>query len=386
MLTNARPDAGNLGKKRRSLNHERRLWYNSETETESLGCTTCRDRGICGGLRVQAPLFDCLNLCCGNTQDCDRVCPNHPDFVDRVREVRTFSLNNVPRGPVLSAPELPHLVPMIYHRTGRTNYPNAHAVALSLYTQFDRGSACPRHQSKCSLSETFVVPPSAEIIVSGVERDRPVERWWQLGEKVRIKIIRAMIASGVGLVTTPNFSLFTDRPRHDNLHAMKRIATVHEEFLRTGMPAALHVNGRTDTDFLRWAEYIVARPEVTHIAYELTTGTSWKDRRSWHAAWFVGLAGAVGRPLHLILRGGVAQIPMLAGAFSGLTLIDTSVFLKTMKRQRAYVRMNGTVGWERYPTKKGASLDDLFETNLRIVEARIGSLVDKPPNKVRLAG
>ena len=77
---------------------------------------------------------------------------------------------------------------------------------------------------------------------------------------------------------------------------------------------------------------------------------------------------------------------MLANAFSGLTFVDTSIFIKTMKRQRAYLRMNDTIGWESNPTRKGASLDGLFETNLRIVEARIDSLVAQPPDKVRLAG
>ena len=370
----------------RDLCHERRLWYDSATGTESLGCATCRDRETCGGLRVQVPLFDCLHLCCGNTQDCDRVCPNHPDFVERVREVRTFSLDNVPRGPVLSAPELPHLVPMIYRGTGRNNHPPVDSVALSLYSQFHRRSARPRYRSKCSLSKTFVVPPNAVILVSGIDRDRSVERWWQLGEKVRLEIIRAMIDSGVGLITTPNFSLFTDRPRHDNLHAMKRIAIVHEEFLRLGMPSALHVNGRTDTDFRRWADYIATRPEVTHIAYEFTTGTSWNGRRGHHAAWLVGLARAVARPLNLILRGGTSHIPMLASAFSELTFIDTSIFMKTMKRQRAYVRMDNTIGWESYPTRQGAPLDSLFDMNLRLVEARIAALAARPTNGIRFAG
>ena len=373
-------------KTKRSLYQERRLWHDSAIGTESLGCSTCRDRWICSGLRVQVPLFDCLDLCCGIARDCDRVCPNHPDFVDRVREVGSFSLNDVPRAPVLSAPNLPHLVPMIYHGTGRTSHPRVNSVAVPLYAQFDRRGARPRYRSKCSLSEAFVVPPAATILASGIDRDKPIERWWQLGEKVRIEIIHAMIESGVGMVTTPNYSLFTDRPRHDNLHAMKRIATVHEEFLRTGMPAALHVNGRTDMDFHHWREYVAARPEVTHIAYKFTTGTSWSGRIEQHAAWLVGLACAVGRPLHLILRGGMSQIPMLSSAFARLTLVDTSIFMKTIKRQRAYARTEGKLGWESHPTRPGTSLDSLFETNLRVSEARIASLIAQPANRSRLAG
>jgi hypothetical protein len=74
-------------------------------------------------------------------------------------------------------------------------------------------------------------------------------------------VIRALKAAGVGLVTTPNYSLFLDRPRWDDMHAMKRIALMHEEFLAEGMPAALHVNGRTDSDFRHWGSYVTARPK-----------------------------------------------------------------------------------------------------------------------------
>jgi hypothetical protein len=35
----------------------------------------------------------------------------------------------------------------------------------------------------------------------------------------------------------------------DDLHSIKRIALVHSEFLDEGLPAALHVNGRSEADF-----------------------------------------------------------------------------------------------------------------------------------------
>jgi hypothetical protein len=84
--------------------------------------------------------------------------------------------------------------------------------------------------------------------------------------------IRALRSLGVTLVTTPNFSLFIDQPRWDDLHSQKRIMIVHEEFLSEGLPAALHVNARTERDWERWTEYIAARPELTHIAFEFATG------------------------------------------------------------------------------------------------------------------
>ena len=360
---------------KRNLRRERLLWHEPVCVTSALGCTACPERHICGGLSVQAAFFDCLQFCCQDPISCDRVCRNHPDYVDRVREVGTFSLDTVPRAPELSAPVLPCLVPVIYSRTGRVGAPVMDTVALSLYALFDRRSGLPRHASRASLNETFALPPDATIILTGTDRDPPLERWWKLGEEGRRRIIRTMIAAGIRLVTTPNYSLFTDRPRWDNLHSMKRIAIVHEEFLRAGLPAALHVNGRTDSDFERWANYISARSEITHIAYEFTTGTGWNGRRGQHAAWLAKMATAVERPLHLVMRGGLDQLPALAAAFSGFTVLDTSIFIKTMKRQCAYPKSNSALGWKRAPTERGAPVDSLFANNFHTVDAWMRDLI-----------
>ncbi len=94
---------------------------------------------------------------------------------------------------------------------------------------------------------------------------------------------------------------------------MKRIAIVHWEFLDEGLPAALHVNGRTETDFRRWAAFVADRPEITLLAYEFATGTGRAGRRGQHAAWLVDLARQVGRPLAIVVRGGADVLPALAG-------------------------------------------------------------------------
>ena len=71
----------------------RRLWHDPARNTPGLGCARCRERDLCGGLVIKAAFLDCLQFCCGKSQNCDRVCRNNPDYVDRVREVGTFDLN-----------------------------------------------------------------------------------------------------------------------------------------------------------------------------------------------------------------------------------------------------------------------------------------------------
>lgn len=371
---------------KRNTRRERRLWHEPDQKMGPLGCGVCPDRGTCGGLRLQAHFYDCLQFCCGKPECCDRVCRNHPDFADRVREVGTFELGTVPRSQLLVPPALPVMVPVLYHRTARAAPATCDAVAIPLYEMFDRRTGLPRFTTHEELCARFGVRPGTTIILTGTDRDPPLERWWGLGEERRTALIRAMNSAGIALVTTPNYSLFTDRPRQDDLHAMKRIAIVHEEFLREGMPAALHTNGRTDADFARWASYVAGRPEITHIAYEFTTGTGRAGRREQHASWLAALAADVGRPLHLIMRGGSDVLPELAGAFAGVTVLDTSIFMKTMKRRRAYPKSNAALGWERAPTPRGTPVDDLFIENTRTVESWLRNLTSAPDTNSRVAG
>jgi hypothetical protein len=229
---------------------------------------------------------------------------------------------------------------------------------------FERRTGAPRYRSHADLCRNFRIAEGSSFILTGVQRDRPLERWWELGRVRRKEVIRAARDCGAILATSPNYSLFIDRPRWDDLHAIKRIAWMHHEFLEAGMPAALHVNGRTDTDFRRWAEYVAAHPEVEYLSYEFTTGTGRPARRRQHAAWLAGLAKDVGRPLHLLVKGGSDVLPELCGAFSGITFLDTSAFLKTMMRFRAI--KGQTISWWLSPTAVGEPLDDLLDTNWEI--------------------
>jgi hypothetical protein len=151
---------------------------------------------------------------------------------------------------------------------------------------------------------------------------------------------------------------------------MKRIALAHNEFLAEGLHAALHVNGRTETDFMRWAECLSEHPEITTLAYEFTTGASSAGRREQHTAWLCTLAKTVARPLRLLLRGSADGAPECRRAFDGVTVIETTAFVKTMKRQRAYSDSASRIHWKLDPTPIGAPLDDLLRYNLRVVSEK----------------
>jgi hypothetical protein len=353
----------------RNLRRERRLWHDGTRHTPSMGCVRCPDHEICGGLRVGNALFDCLGFCCHNSKDCDAVCRNKPEeFARRVREVGGFAFDNVPRAPLLTALSLPALVPLLHHGSGRSVPFRAQAVCLPLYSVIRRQNGEPRYTSAAELAKGFGIASDVPVILTGTAKDGPLERWWSLGQQRR-EVIRALRSLGIALATTPNFSMFIDQPRWDDLHSQKRIAIVHEEFIEGGLPAALHVNARTERDWERWEEHIAARQEVTHIAFEFATGAGWANRTAWHSGHLVRLASAVGRPLHLIVRGGGKSLQTLAAAFSDITLLETSVFMKTNFRQRAVLSRSGKVNWRPSPTKKTEPVDKLLMENWRVVAA-----------------
>lgn len=357
---------------------ERRLRHDRNLHQMSMGCAGCAERPLCGGLSIEAAVWSCLSFCCGEPAKCDRVCRTNPDYASRVHEVGGFELD-LPRAPLLPAPVLPLVVPEIFHGSKRKRHFAPEVASVSLYGMFDRKEGLPKYRTRAELSDNFKISTDTPLLLTAIQRDRPLERWWELGKARRRTIIQAAGDCGVVMATTPNYSLFVDRPRWDDLHAMKRIAIAHGEFLDAGMPAALHVNGRTDRDFERWAEFILAHPEVTHLSFEFTTGTGRPTRRRQHAAWLCEVAKTVGRPLHLLVRGGSDLLPELCEAFAGVTFLETTAFLKTMMRFHAV--KGEKVSWWLYPTAARQLLDDLFETNWEISRDAIAKTMrrDLPP-------
>lgn len=377
---------------RESANHapqvvriaERFLWQDELKNTPSLGCWRCPEREICGGLSIAAGLMNCLDLCCQQPESCDRPCRNNPDFPLRIREVRGFALDNVPRATGLSAAELPLVVPVLFHGKSRAELVGPNPVALPLYAMFRRREGELRFESHEALCAEFGLVQGTPIVLTGTDQDPPLERWWGYGEKRR-EILRGLRQVGVVMSTTPNFSLFIDVPRHVDLHAMKRIGLVHWEFLDEGLPCALHVNGRSECDFRRWGDFVRERPEITHLAYEFTTGTGRAARRRLHAEWLASVAVAAGRPLDLIVRGGIDLLPQLRVAFNKVTVLETWTFMKTMNRQRAVRRRNASLGWIRSPTKRGAPVDSLFSLNQQEVRYWIEVKASQGPLQKRVA-
>ena len=307
---------------------------------------------------------------------------NPARFVALMHEVGGLGFENAPRTNANGVPALPLVVPFVDHRYGRAVVLNEPVAAVSLYELVNMATGKVHVASRAELAERFLIPAGADIIVSGVDKDGPIERWWEL--KDRKAILAALKVLGVTVITTPNYSVLTDVPRTDNLHAMKRILLAWTEMAAAGLAAALHVNGRTEHDYSRWGALIAARPEIEILAFEFATGGGRGERFDWHVAQLCALANRVRRPLAIVVRGGGRRLAVLRRHFDKVSLIETEAFARTIRRRRGYITEAGRLKWAKSPTPRGAPIDDLFAHNVSVVRASYDSsyrfaLASRPP-------
>ncbi len=353
----------------------------------SLGCSGCPDFEICGGLHTDAGVFDCNDFCsCADPALCDTVCRNKPDtFFERYLEIGGFDLKSTPKVPALPAPSLPPVIPLIGHKYSRHAVLNEPVIAVPLYELFHMGSGQPLVRTRAELAARFRIPEEAVVVASGVDRDIKLEAWWAFADRSLIHVTLRDL--GIALVTVPNFSLFLNVPRPDNLHSIKRIALSWAELMTAGIPAALHLNARTDRDYARWMRFVRERPEVEIVAFEFGTGAGAPNRIDWHVDRLCRLADAAGRPMTLVVRGGAPVLQRLRRHFAHVVLIETDAFARTLKRRRAELTEGGRLRWPRISTPKGAPIDELLAHNIATKRAAL-LLTDfaPPPRSDRAAG
>lgn len=360
-MTMANQERNTLHKPRKKL-ADPSLWHQAGNEVK-LGCTKCPELGLCGGLSVDAPVFDCMEFCCGSPATCERyACPKDPKrYSTLVNEVGGLELQPF-RIRVARTRLLPNYIPCLLDR-GTLGGPLPLAtVAISLYSVIDKQTGIAKFRSREEMLAHFKLQHTTRVVLSGSGKDRAVEPFWHFLEPK--KTAQSLKKLRPALITTPNFSMHADAVRHDNLVSMARIAACFQEFAAAGLPVALHVNGRNPRDFERWTEYLIASPGIYAIAYEMGTMGRSPRRRAWHAQQLVALAHNTDRPLVLVVRAGTAHRSEFADAFSHVVFLDTSAHMKAKKRQQAHFH-DGQLTWMPSPTNAGETIDSLFLSNVR---------------------
>lgn len=347
------------------------LWHQHGQEI-SIGCSMCPELALCGGLSIRAPIYNCLDLCCGTPELCNRyACPNQRRYSTLVNEANGLELTPYRRrvSPMITSQDYVPCILDVGNLVGPLSIPT---VAISLYSIIDYRTGLSRYSSREQLLKKFKINPTAHVIIAATGEDRLVERFWEvLRPKKTAESLHRLRPT---LIATPNFSMHANTVRHDNLVSMARIAACFNEFASVGLPVALHINGRTPHDFRRWVDYLRSSSGIYAVSYEMGTVGKSATRRAWHAEQLIALAQAVDRPLTLLLRGGSAHLRNFATAFDRVITLDTSALMKSKMRKSA-TRAGGQLTWRSAPTSPGEAIDELFLHNVRILRRETNAAV-----------
>lgn len=348
------------------------LWALKDQSTGQpmLGCGSCLDRKSCGGLQVTpggAAAMDCMAMCqCENPEKCDVVCPAAPKrYVRRLNEVHGFDLTVIPIAKAHRLPKLPDVAMLVEGNAVKDGVSRLlHHVAVPLSMAIAEAGQLTRAKSRSELEKTFGLAPRDGWILTGVERDSYVERMWRIHSPR--KVYAGLRKAGAIFATTPNFSTIADVPRHDNLHAMMRIAWTWHEMVEAGLPTGLHINGRTDHDFVRWAQFAKRQLNLRAVAFEFLTGAEPKEDGQRYVERLKLFVRASGRDdLLLVLRGGQQWLPELRHYFAHVLVIDSGAYFKTIHRQRTDIANDGRPQYRSHKTRSASEMRALFHHNVK---------------------
>jgi hypothetical protein len=341
------------------------LLRHDENLTLALGCVQCPERKLCGGYHVEAGMFSCLDHCnCSDKAACDVVCPNNPIYSDFIKEVGGLDLGKIEKRDPLPTWRLPDIIPLFYRSPKLAGRIGCAVAAIPFNETYRRSGRTGTALTRSELEEKFKFGAGTKLVLSGIEHDRHVEQWWSSGG--RKELLAGIRRLGVLLATTPNFSTMLDVPRHDNLHALKRIALVWAELHDARIPTALHLNALNEQDFRSLHSFLTFHTEISVVSFEYTTGSAIHKWGEFYTGQLVHLARTVGRPLTLVLRGGVQWLHLLMPEFQRITLLDTNPAMLTLYRRRAVLAPGGRLRSHKYPTRAEEALDELLAHNLEV--------------------
>ena len=173
----------------------------------------------------------------------------------------------------------------------------------------------------------------------------------------------ALLPLKISLFIGPNFSQFLDVPRTDNLYNRKRQLLCLSELSAAGISVAPHLSATMPADWRFWSDYLSDNSEVDHVAFNFQTGYRNFDQGMIALRAIESIQQSLGRPLSLVLIGGAQYLGQASSVFDRTTLIDSTPFVKTVKRQRMVGTLVGKRAWQRTRTANGQPLDDLFTHN-----------------------
>jgi len=322
----------------------------------------------CGGLRGKDFDEGCFKRCVNHCAKfgCDTVCPNNALlFADYCEDVGglgvtpKFSLHSP--GPE----QFPVYIPQICHGSCRSVPLNEDWISIPLYTvtQKDRrGRFRVRFKTPEEMRDFLKIANHTKILITGVGPDQVIEDFWE--HHVVNELPNRLAQLGVAAVTAPNYSFMRDVPRHNSLYNLTRIFRISERLSEAGLATVPHLNASNDMDWSRWLDFYREQDGMSCCCVEYQTGARCRDFGNWYFSKLVEMQEKLGRPIHPIALGGSGRFLDFENNFSSYTIIDSTPFMKTMKRKEL-INMMGRWKWRKRPTKPYATLNGLLAINIR---------------------
>lgn len=329
----------------------------------ALGCQECFARNECGGLYTPGRLDCFCNNC--TPEKCTYLCPRSKSFLPVWRDTCGIIITtNYLRQ---DQTRLPAYIPLIQHGNKRAIPLKVPWAALTTFDVTRRDKRLDDMiRDPARLRAKFQLEPTTALVLASIAPDRELEAYWK--DRHHRRLVDGIDTIRPAHVIAPNFSLFQDVPRFDNLANIKRSLLCAEEFSKAGLSVIPYVAGITATDWERWADFLKEHGAITMVCKEFQTGGRKKAVGTWHTQHLYELQQRLGRELHVVAVGGQRQRRNLR-PLGGLTIIDSHPFMRTMHRRRLT-----PTGWETTPTPPNAPLDDLLAHNITAYANNIASL------------
>ena len=290
-------------------------------------CDRCVYRHDCGGR--EDLLFNCFDILCCGTGECDEVCPKHLDYFGRLAEVggiRFDDLKPVSQRDVRPPMYIPHLP----HQYIRHEHLQAAWASVTTYQLLRQGGLAV--ETGDDLRKMFNLAPKTQIVLRGVDEDESLERYW--ASRKRDALVERLQSLGPLLVIAPNFSHFGDVPRTDNLWNRRRQLLCIEEMAEVGMNVVPHLNDIVRGDWEFWHSYLRDNPSIRIVAKEFQTRCRNRVEGKRAISNLAELQQRLGRELHPIIVGGAQFTETLVEEFRRFTILDSRAIIGAFNRHR----------------------------------------------------
>jgi hypothetical protein len=264
--------------------------------------------------------------------------------------------------PVATA-DFPPYVPMIRPGIIRTRPLNSVFVGLSLYEVLRvlRKGRGYQEMSGTDFRRKLALRDDARILVIGVGGDAKIENFW----RHHVKLAPLFSPLDLVAVTVPNFSYFTDVPREHILYNRKRSLLLAERLLVAGVPVIPHFNATAWGDWRFAADLLRQADGVSVFCKEFQTGNRLKVNREEAVAEMARMQEEARKPVHPILVGGVAALPLLKEHFGRrFTLMNSTPSMRTNNRQIIDVQPGNRIAWRKITSKAKKCVASLLDHNI----------------------